>query len=302
MPDLEARPCPVSPPPDLRLDDPDSVGYLERSLASSPLWQMGGSKVLRRELVRRDPRLLDFLASAKKAPLGELEFDVLTWTITRWYQTGRPTDGRVRATFGDIAHALYGRRKGGKQYVDVREALDHLYNVSLDLTILSIEHDTERWQTRRRRRIIQELNIREELVSGTERDANTIELQLSSWLVDQLDAYTVSAIAWQVLRRLSGIAKRLAIYLVAHGADFEPITRHTERFTVELTDELYEELGVTAARERQRRLSVARAADRIAEQDQRYTRLAVESAGGPYVLRAERPIGGDVLLLPARPA
>jgi len=142
MPDLEARPCTVSPPPDLRLDDPDSVGYLERSLASSPLWQMGGSKVLRRELVRRDPRLLDFLASAKKAPLGELEFDVLTWTITRWYQTGRPTDGRVRATFGDIAHALYGRRKGGKQYVDVREALDHLYNVSLDLTILSIEHDT----------------------------------------------------------------------------------------------------------------------------------------------------------------
>lgn len=105
-----------------------------------------------------------------------------------------------------------------------------------------------------------------------------------------------------MLRRLSGIAKRLAIYLVAHGADFEPITRHTERFTVELTDEFYEELGVTAARERQRRQSVARAADRIAEQDQRYTRLAVEPAGGPYVLRAERPIGGDVLLLPTRPA
>jgi hypothetical protein len=299
MSDLEVQSSVVSPP-DLRLDDPDSVGYLERSLASSPLWQMG-SKVLRRDLVRRDPRLLDFLASAKKAPLGELEFDVLTWTITRWYQTGRPADGRVRATFGDITYALYGRRKGGKQYVDVREALDHLYNVSLDLTILSIESGgTEQWQTRHRRRIVQELNIREDLVPGAERDTNTIELQLSTWLVDQLDAYTVAAIAWQVLRTLSGIAKRLAIYLAAHGTDFRPITRHTERFTMELTDELYEELGVTATRERQRRQSVARAADRIAAQDGRYTRLAVERAGGTYVLRAERPVGGNVLLLPVR--
>ena len=200
-------------------------------------------------------------------------------------------------------HALYGRRKGAKQYVDVREALDHLYNVSLDLTILSIESGgTEQWQTRHRRRIVQELNIREDLVPGTERDTNTIELQLSTRLVDQLDAYTVAAIAWQVLRRLSGIAKRLAIYLAAHGTDFRPITRHTERFTIELTDELYEELGVTATRERQRRQSVARAADRIAARDGRYTRLTVERAGGAYVLRAERPVGGDVLLLPVRRA
>jgi hypothetical protein len=299
MSDLQVQLRVVSPA-DLRLDDAHSVGYLERSLASSPLWQMG-SKVLRRDLVRRDPRLLDFLASAKKAPLGELEFDVLTWTITRWYQTGRPADGHVSATFGDITYALYGRRTGGKQYVDVREALDHLYNVSLDLTILSIENGgTEQWQTRRRRRIVQELNIREDLVPGAERDTNTIELQLSTWLVDQLDAYTVAAIAWQVLRRLSGIAKRLAIYLAAHGSDFQPITQHTERFTIELGDELYGELGVTAARERQRRQSVARAADRIATQDGRYTRLAVERAGGAYVLRAERPVGGDVLLLPTR--
>jgi hypothetical protein len=30
------------------------------------------------------------------------------------------------------------------------------------------------------------------------------------------------------------------------------------------------------------------------------TRLAMERAGGAYVLRAERPVGGDVLLLPVR--
>lgn len=282
---------------DLRLDDPDAVGYVERSIASSPVWQMG-TKATSNDVARRDPRLLDFLASAKKAPLGELEFDVLTWTITRWYQTGRPADGRVTATFGDITQALYGRRQGGKQYLDIREALDHLYSVSLDLTVVSTEGENERWVTGRRRRIIQELIVHEEFAPATGHSRGSVGLQLSSWLVDQLDAQTVAAITWQLIRRLSGIAKRLAIYLAAHARDFQPITAHTERFTVQLTDEVYEELGITAARERQRRQSLSRAAERIAEQDARYTRLLVDRAADRYLLRAERPIAADVLLLP----
>ena len=257
-----------------------------------------GPKAPERDVSRRDPRLLDFLASAKNAPLGELEFDVLTWTITRWYQAGRPSTGRLSATFGEIAYALYGQRQGGKQYALIREALDHLYSVSLDLTVLSIEDGNEHWQTSRRRRIIQELTVRERITPGVEHGTNTIDLQLGSWLVDQLDAHTVAAIAWHVLRGLTGIAKRLAIYLAAHSGDFAPITRHTERFVVALTDELYEEFGITAARERDRRGSVARAAERIAQQDPRYSRLVVERAGAGYVLRAERPCGGDVLMLP----
>lgn len=104
-----------------------------------------------------------------------------------------------------------------------------------------------------------------------------VELQLASWLVDQLDAHTVAAIAWQVLRRATGIAKRLAIYLAAHSGDFQAITRHTERFVVPLTAQLYEEFGITAARERDRRASLARAAQRIAQlDDSRYTFLTVE--------------------------
>jgi hypothetical protein len=282
---------------DLHPADADAVGYLERSLASSPVWQMG-PKAPEHDVSRRDPRLLDFLASAKNAPLGELEFDVLTWTITRWYQLGRPSTGRLSATFGEIAHALYGQRQGGKQYALIREALDHLYNVSLDLTVLSIEDGNEHWQTSRRRRIIQDLTVRERITPGAESSPNTIDLQLGSWLVDQLDAHTVAAIAWHVLRGLTGIAKRLAIYLAAHSGDFRPITRHTERFVVPLTDEFYEEFGITAARERDRRGSVARAAERIAQQDLRYSKLVVERAGAGYVMRAERPCGGDVLMLP----
>jgi hypothetical protein len=285
---------------ELHPDNPEAMGYLERSLASSPVWQMG-ARTLERQVVRRDPRLLDFLANAKNAPLGELEFDVLTWMMTRWYQAGRPVDGRLVATLGEVAYALYGRREGGMQYQLLREALDRLFNVSLDLTVLTVENGDEHWLAHRRRRIIQELSIHEPLSAGVGKSSSTLEIRLGSWLVDQLDAHTVAAIAWQVLRGLSGIAKRLAIYLAAHSADFIPITGHTERFTVQLTEELYEEFGITAARERDRRASITRAAARIAEQDPRYTRLVVGRTSGGYVLRADRPIGGDVLLLPARP-
>jgi hypothetical protein len=290
--------CPELHEDDLHPANPDAVGYLERSLASSPVWQMG-ARSLERRIVRRDPRLLDFLANAKNAPLGELEFDVLTWAITRWYQAGRPADGRLVATLGEVAYALYGGRHGGMQYALLREALDRLYNVSLDLTVLTIDEGNEKWLASRRRRIIQELSIHEPLTDGTTRAGSTLEIRLGSWLVDQLDAQTVAAIAWQVLRGLSGIAKRLAIYLAAHSADFEPVTQHTERFTVRLTEELYEEFGITAARERDRRASIARAAARILEKDARYTRLLVDQLAGAFVLRAERPIGGDLLLLPA---
>ena len=65
-----------------------------------------------------------------------------------------------------------------------------------------------------------------------------------------------------------------------------------------LTEELSEEFGITAARERDRRGSVARAATRIAQQDPRYTRILVERSAAGYVLRAERPIAADVLPLP----
>ena len=281
----------------LRPSEPDAVGYMERSIASSPVWQMG-PKAPEREVARRDPRLLDFLASAKNAPLGELEFDILTWAITRWYQTGRPSNGRLRASLGEIAYALYGQREGGMQYALIRQALDHLYDVSLDLTVLSIQNGSERWRRSRSARVLQVKDINER-VDVEAHGVAYVELQLASWLIDQLDAQTVAAIAWQVLRRATGIAKRLAIYLAAHSSDFEPITRHTERFVVPLTDRLYEEFGVAASRERDRRASLARAAQRIAQlDDSRYSRLVVERAPDGFQLRAERPIGAVVLPLP----
>jgi hypothetical protein len=199
---------------------------------------------------------------------------------------------------GEIAYALCSGRQGGVQYKLLRESLDRLYNVSLDLTLVTVDDGDEKWIASKRRRIVPELTVHERVNGDVMRATSTVGLRLGPWLVGQLDADTVAAIRWQVLRGLSGIAKRLAVWLSACGADFQPITDHTEPFTVQLTDELDGEFGITAARERDRRASIARAASKIAETDPRYSRMVLERIGGVYVLRVDRPRKGNVLQLP----
>ena len=75
---------------ELHPDNPEAVGYLERSLASAPVWQMGRGRSSS-QVVRRDPRLLDFLVSAPTLARVSLSSTMLTWMITRWYQAG-PTE------------------------------------------------------------------------------------------------------------------------------------------------------------------------------------------------------------------
>jgi len=257
-----------------------------------------GERAALHSVERPDPELLGFLASARDAPLGELEFDVLAWLITHWFKVGRPSSGRLSATFGDLARSLYGRKGGGTQYELIRNALDNLYAVSLDLVLVKDGPDGPALKGSRRKRIIQTLEVRDPDASALPSAGGGVEVELATWLVQQLDARTITALSWSVIRKLSGVSKRLAVYLAAHDADFSPITRHTERYTAELDDALYEELGVTASRDRQRRATVARALARIAKHDGRYSSLSVEPAGGSFVLRAERPIEGVLLPLP----
>jgi hypothetical protein len=272
--------------------NPDAIGITEISLATSPIWQMGPTPTAP-HVERRDDRVLGFLASARNAPLAELEFDVLTWAITQWFLRGAPRNGQLRANIGDLAAALYGERHGGKQYQLIRQALENLYNVSVDLTVLTTENGDQQWRSRRRRRLLQQVELRERIDPRAHGD-KTITIQLASWLIDQLDAQTVAAIAWQLTRRLTGLSKRLAIYLAAKDGSFQPITTHTERLTIPLNNDFYETMGITATRERDRRASVGRAAERIAQNDPRYTKLTIDPTGPGHALRVDRRVGETV--------
>ena len=56
---------------------------------------------------------------------------------------GFEPDGVLRFTLGDVVRALYGVSEGGKQYAMVREALDNIYNVSLDLAVITVDATDE---------------------------------------------------------------------------------------------------------------------------------------------------------------
>ena len=71
-------------------------GRIDRSLARSPLWQLGGRQQ-RKRVERRD--VLGSIARADRAPLGEPELDVLTWLTQEWFDHGCPLDGKVRFTW-----------------------------------------------------------------------------------------------------------------------------------------------------------------------------------------------------------
>jgi hypothetical protein len=284
----------------LALDDAYAIAYVEASMARMPTWQMEPAAPATK-VERKDPQLLGILASAENAALGELELDVFAWIVTAWFVTGRPADGQVKASYSQIARALYGKAEGGRQYELIDQALRRLRKVILSLSVLEFVGDQEVWEEREDLNVLHQLKTRRRLRGGEDPTVGRITLALDGWLVQQLDAQTVVALAWQVIRKLSGRSKRLALYLAAHASAFAPITQHTERLEIELCTAFYEELGISAARERDRRGSVTRAASRIAEHDPRYNRLdVVKIKNGKYVLRADRPTGGAVLPLPAR--
>lgn len=287
----------------LDLGDEDAVAFVPLALARSSTWQMEPSAPAM-NVERPDPQLLNMLASARNAPLGELELDVLAWIVTRWFVSGRPGNGELHVSYSEIARALYGKAEGGRQYELIDQALSRLRAVLLRLSVLEIVDEQEVWEDREDLNVLRALRTRRRIKGGHDPTVGRIRLGLDEWLVAQLDARTVAALAWPVMRRLSGRAKRVALYLAAHGKSFEAITAHTERLEVELTGQLYEELGIRAGRERDRRGSVVRAAERISEHDPRYVGLSVEklAAGSGYKLRADRSIGVDVLPTPLRSA
>src|SRR5512143_706200 len=110
---------------------------MERNLAVFPGWQLGPHKA-RRRVERRD--FLGVIARADRAPLGEIELDVLTWLSRRWHEQGRHASGRVAFTLYELGQALYGSGKalGGRNNEIIREALENLHAVVITLSGVNV--------------------------------------------------------------------------------------------------------------------------------------------------------------------
>ena len=283
-------------------------GRIERSLARSPLWQLGGRQQ-RKRLERRD--VLGAIARADRAPLGEPELDVLTWLTQEWFDHGCPLDGKVRFTWYSLGRDLYGagRRRwspGGRYRELMREALDNLHAVVL--TFRSVDIDEEGGTMRKlhsKVHILERIDDHEEVellrdgegsqaVVGALR-GESVEVTFAPWLVGRLLDEGV-VLSWRTQRQLSGAAKRLWYELSARLGEFEPTGLPGEtQLMIEVSSDFFAAMNLQAARQRDNRSALAAAARRVVAVDQRFRSIELVKREDVHFLRARCTAGCSAL-------
>jgi len=288
-----------------------ATGRIERNLARSPVWQLGGRQQ-RKRVQRRD--LLGSIARADRAPLGEPELDVLTWLTQEWFEHGSPLDGKVRFTWYALGRDLYsdgrpGWSPSGRYRELMREALDNLHAVVL--TFRSIEIDDDGGTMRKlhsKVHILERVDDHEEIALLRQGDGNgsalgalrgeSVEVTFAPWLVERLLDEGV-VLDWRIQRRLSGAAKRLWYELSARLGEFVEtgLPGETE-LVIEVTPDLFGAMNLQASRARDNRAALAAAAKRVVAVDERFRSVELVKKGARYFLRARRAPRAELQTLP----
>lgn len=275
------------------------TGMIEGNLALFPGWQLG-AQAQQKRIARRD--LLGAIARAERAPLGELELDALTWLTQEWFEQGSPVDGVIHFTWYRLGRDLYGREPGGRERGLMQEAIDNLAAALITLRCIDILTGSRSTTLRSKVHILEAVVDHEDVLLIRDGDlepakvgwlrSDTVKVKLADWLVAQLlDGLIV--LDWHTQRRLGGAAKRLWYYLAARAPDFQPSgIDNEERLTLELDADFYAALNLQAARDRDNRSALTRAATRIVAADPAYRtiRVARRLDGSGYELRVARGV------------
>jgi hypothetical protein len=244
------------------------------------------------------------VSRARGAPLGAVYADDLTWLLAQWVQAGCPGDGAVHTTLYQLTSALYGtRKKGTEDRRAVAAALANLHMASITTSDYDAQgiRQSGRWvDVHLVKRIhygshLQALQDNQH-VSAAELGAlrgETLSIYIDDWLTARLQREQLRAwLDWAVQRRLgAGIGKRLWLFLEPHPG-FRPLTRRVghEGAILQLTDDVYAELGAHCQERRDNRKSIRRGITRIQQIDNRYVLLDFipGQLGEPDTLRVIR--------------
>ena len=282
-----------------------SDSLIERSLGRFGGWQMVPGRESSTEVeVRTATGAL--ISRSRGAPLGAVEADVLTWLLAHWVQGGCSPDGAVHTTLYRLAAALYGGRrpKGSGARQAVASALFNLHMASITVS----DYDTADGAVLAKRwvdvHLVKRIHYGEQLqalqdrqrVSAAELGAlrgETLSIYIDDWLIGRLQRDQLRAwLEWPVQRRLgAGIGKRLWLFLEPHPGFRRLRARpNYEGTVIELTDELYAELGANCRERRDNRKTIRRGIERIREIDERYVMLEFTAGQGdePDSLRVIR--------------
>lgn len=263
-----------------------SESLIERSLGRFGGWQMTPGRPATRDVEVRG-RAGAVLSRATGAPLGPVEADVLTWLLGHWVRDGCSPDGGVSLTLYELTQALYGARaKGREDRRAAARALTNLHRASV--TVSDYDHATR--QSRAGRwvdvHLVSRIHYGQELRAlrdGEEVGAATIgalrgetlRVYIDSWLIERLQVDSVRAwLDWPVQRHLGGMAKRLWLYLEPHPG-FRPLRDRPEYegAVIDLSEDLYRELGANCQLRSDNRKPVRRGIERIRASDSRYVML-----------------------------
>lgn len=262
-----------------------SDSLIERSLGRFGGWQMIPGRQAGTEVeVRTETGAL--ISRARGAALGAVEADLLTWLLAHWVQDGCSADGAVHTTLYQLATALYGgsRPKGSGARHAVATALLNLHMASVtvsDYDTSSGDELPDRWVDVH---LVKRIHYGEQLqalqdhqhVSAAKLGAlrsETLSIYIDDWLIGRLQRDKLRAwLEWPIQRKLgAGIAKRLWLFLEPHPGFRQLRDRPEYEGTVlELTEQLYAELGASCCERRDNRKTIRRGIERIRGIDERY--------------------------------
>jgi hypothetical protein len=216
---------------------------------------------------------------------------MFAWLTERWREGDRDPKGRVRFTLYGLGKDLYGLEPSGEHHRMMRESLARLYEADFELEGYSavaagmgrLEDPTERGRIR--------------LLGGlrwSARDSSDRHLAyLGPFITEQLEAGYLTYLDWRVLRALSGLSKRLWVYLESQTFKRSGIGEGAVRLW--LAPPMMQALGVTTKHAPGARRLLVQAGERIAAVDRSFVSFELHKPakrGGTWSFTARRRLSG----------
>ena len=219
-------------------------------------------------------------------PLTLFDLDTFAWLTERWREGDRDPKGRVRFTLYELGQDLYGRRPAGEERRLVRESLQRLREADFELE----GYDARAAQMGRLESPTEGGRIR---LLGSVRwsnDASERHLAyLDGFITDQLEAGHLTYLDWRILRALTGLSKRLWVYL--ESQTFKRSNIGEGAVALQLGPPMWQALGVSTKHAPNARRLLLGAGERIAAADKSFVDFELRRPprrGGTWALIAWR--------------
>lgn len=226
--------------------------------------------------------------------LGLVDLKVMAFVIERWRsQGGFTASDHAAFTLYQLGKSIYGREPDGEERRLLRESIQRLFRVEINAQghVGSSSDGRIRKLARDGRVFVQKDTVWDDVdpaaldasLQIASRRGRSFRVWLGPWLVEQIRAGHVTYLTFSTMRKLSGLALRLWVFL--EGEPFVADVDHERLATPQaISPELLAVLGVGHSRATDGRRAINRAGDRVCAVDDRYRSIALVKRDGQWWL------------------